>query len=48
MTIRIMTMVKDILGIFLIAGILFSSVNNWWVIIGIVIIAGNYSANVTK
>ena len=41
-------MVKDILAIFLIAGILFSFVNNWWVIVGIAILASNYSSRINK
>ena len=38
-----MTIIKDTLAILLIIGILFTNVNNWFVLIGILILAGNYS-----
>jgi len=45
MKITTMTIIKDVLAICFITGVLFTDVNNWWTILGIAIIAGNYSLN---
>jgi len=45
MKLNTIMIIKDLAGIALIAGILFTDVSNWWVILGIVIISGNYKEN---